>query len=100
MAFLVENAFGGKELVQDANHHPTIRLFTTRKLTAARPLSELGEDTNQGQWTRGTALVKDMPPRPYPEDGAPSASPDRPTAQAAPAPPGAPPPPRGGSPRP
>ena len=37
MAFLVENAFGGKELVQDANHHPTIRLFTTRKLTAAQP---------------------------------------------------------------
>ena len=57
MAFLVENAFGGKELVQDANRHPTIRLFTTRKLTAAQPLSELGEDTNQGQWTRGTALV-------------------------------------------
>ena len=77
MAFLVENAFGGKELVQDANHHPTIRLFTTRKLTAAQPLSELGEDTNQGQWTRGTALVQNMPPAP-PEDGAPSASLDRP----------------------
>ena len=56
MAFLVENAFGGKELVQDANHHPTIRLFTTRKLTAAQPLSELGEDTNAGGWVRGVEL--------------------------------------------
>ena len=56
MAFLLENAFNGSELVQDANNHPHIRLFTTRKLTAGNPLRELGEDTNLGQWTRGVEL--------------------------------------------
>lgn len=56
MAFLVENAFGGADLVQDANNYPNIRLFTTRKLTAGNPLRELGEDTNVGQWTRGVEL--------------------------------------------
>jgi sialate O-acetylesterase len=56
MAFLVEMAFGGKDLVQDANNHPEIRLFTTRKLTAGTPLQELGEDTNGGQWVDGVEL--------------------------------------------
>lgn len=56
MAFLVENAFGGAELVQDANNHPEIRFFTTRKLTALSPLQELGQLTNAGEWTRGVEL--------------------------------------------
>ena len=56
MAFLVENAFGGPTLVQDANNHPAIRLFTTRKLTASSPLQELGQDTSGGRWTRGVEL--------------------------------------------
>ena len=56
MAFLVENAFGGADLVQDANNHPEIRLFTTRKLTAGSPLQELGQDTNEGGWVRGVEL--------------------------------------------
>ena len=56
MAFLVENAFGGADLVQDANNHPEIRLFTTRKLTAGSPLQELGQATNEGGWVRGVEL--------------------------------------------
>ena len=56
MAFLVEMAFGGPELVQDANNHPLIRYFTTRKLTAGVPLRELGEQTNAGAWTQGVQL--------------------------------------------
>jgi len=56
MAFLVEMAFGGQELVQDANNHPEIRYMTTRKLTAASPLSELGQETNLGSWVDGLAL--------------------------------------------
>ncbi|EOD10902.1 hypothetical protein EMIHUDRAFT_104986 [Emiliania huxleyi CCMP1516] len=56
MAFLVENSFGGADLVQDANNHPEIRLFTTRKLTAQRPLQELGESTNRGDWVDGVEL--------------------------------------------
>ena len=56
MAFLVEMAFGGRDFVQDANNHPEIRLFTTRKLTAGAPLTELGQLTNKGAWVDGVEL--------------------------------------------
>lgn len=41
MAFLLENAFNGSALVQDANNHPHLRMMTTRKTTAAAPLRDL-----------------------------------------------------------
>lgn len=41
MAFLLENAFNGTQLVQEANDYPEIRLFTTAKTTSAEPLTEL-----------------------------------------------------------
>eukprot|EP00316_Scyphosphaera_apsteinii_P025423 CAMPEP_0119321620 /NCGR_PEP_ID=MMETSP1333-20130426/55915_1 /TAXON_ID=418940 /ORGANISM="Scyphosphaera apsteinii, Strain RCC1455" /LENGTH=131 /DNA_ID=CAMNT_0007328627 /DNA_START=247 /DNA_END=638 /DNA_ORIENTATION=- len=53
MAFLLEMADGGKRLVQDANNYPGIRFLTTRKLTAAKPLQELGQLTNRGEWVDG-----------------------------------------------
>lgn len=56
MAFLTEMAFDGPALVQDANNHPEIRFFTTRKLIANTPLQELGQATNKGRWTRGVEL--------------------------------------------
>lgn len=57
MAFLVENAFGGPELVQDANNYMNIRLFTSRKLRANRPLRDLGERTIDNRtWISGVEL--------------------------------------------
>jgi len=41
MAFLLEMAFNGSDLVQDANNHPELRFMTTRKTTADVPLREL-----------------------------------------------------------
>ena len=41
MAFLLENAFGGAALVQQANDYPELRLFTTAKKTSVVPLLEL-----------------------------------------------------------
>lgn len=41
MAFLLENAFNGSALVQDANNHPELRYMTTRKTTSGVPLQEL-----------------------------------------------------------
>ena len=41
MAFLLENAFNGSELVQDANNPPHLRMMTTRKTTAGAPLRDL-----------------------------------------------------------
>ena len=41
MAFLLENAFNGSELVQDANNHPLLRMMTTRKTTSSTPLRDL-----------------------------------------------------------
>ena len=41
MAFLLENAFNGSALVQDANNHPSLRMMTTKKTTAATPLRDL-----------------------------------------------------------
>ena len=40
MAFLLANAFNGSALVQDANHWPLIRLFTSTKLRSSAPLAE------------------------------------------------------------
>lgn len=40
MAFLLENAFNGSELVKDADNHPTIRMFTSKKNSSPEPLSE------------------------------------------------------------
>ena len=41
MAFILENAFNGSALVQDANNHPHLRMMTTRKTTASSPLRDL-----------------------------------------------------------
>jgi sialate O-acetylesterase len=40
MAFLLENAFNGSELVADADNHPLIRLFTSKKLSTKTPQLE------------------------------------------------------------
>ena len=40
MAFLVQNAFNGSEIVQDANNYPNIRFFTSKKIKSATPLRE------------------------------------------------------------
>ena len=41
MAFLLETAFNGSALVQDANNHPNLRMMTTRKTTAGSPVRDL-----------------------------------------------------------
>ena len=41
MAFLLEMDMDGARLVQEANRHPSLRFFTTRKLTSRVPLPEL-----------------------------------------------------------
>ena len=41
MAFILENSFGGADLVQQANDYPELRLFTTAKKTATVPMLEL-----------------------------------------------------------
>ena len=43
MAFLVQNAFNGSALVQDANNWPHIRLYTSKKLSSSTPLSQQPE---------------------------------------------------------
>jgi len=40
MAFLLQNAFNGSALVQDANNYPHIRLFTTSKVSATTPQAD------------------------------------------------------------
>ena len=40
MAFLLENAFNGSALVADADNHPNIRLFTSKKTSSKIPLIE------------------------------------------------------------
>lgn len=40
MAFLLENSFNGSELVADADNHPLIRLFTSKKLKSNTPFVE------------------------------------------------------------
>ena len=40
MAFLLENAFNGSALVADADNHPNIRLFTSKKTNSRVPLIE------------------------------------------------------------
>ena len=54
MAFLLEMDMDGARLVQEANHHPSLRFFTTRKLTSNMPLHELpcvSGDTDPGGCT-------------------------------------------------
>ncbi len=41
MAFLVQNAFNGSLEVQKANNYPHIRLYTTKKTMADKPLEDL-----------------------------------------------------------
>ena len=43
MAFLVQNAFNGSALVQDANNWPNIRLYTSKKLSSPKPLVQQPE---------------------------------------------------------
>lgn len=43
MAFLLENAFNGSSLIADANNHPTVRLFTSKKTSSKVPLLEQTE---------------------------------------------------------
>lgn len=43
MAFLLEMAFNGSALVQDANDHPELRFMTVQKTTSSVPLRELTE---------------------------------------------------------
>ena len=40
MAFLLENAFNGSSLVADADNHPLVRLFTSKKTSSTTPLLE------------------------------------------------------------
>lgn len=40
MAFLLENAFNGSALVADADAHPSVRLFTSKKTSSKAPLLE------------------------------------------------------------
>ena len=38
MAFLLENAFGGPDLVKAADSNPLVRLFTSKKTSSHQPL--------------------------------------------------------------
>eukprot|EP00041_Stephanoeca_diplocostata_P033498 m.1108937 g.1108937 ORF g.1108937 m.1108937 type:complete len:474 (+) comp24352_c0_seq33:177-1598(+) len=49
MAFLLENAFNGTALVQDANNWPNIRLFTSKKTSSKVPLGE--QPVVEEQWS-------------------------------------------------
>ena len=40
MAFLLENAFNGSAMVEDAGNHPLVRLFTSKKTSSPVPLLE------------------------------------------------------------
>ena len=40
MAFLLENAFNGSSMIADADNHPLIRLFTSKKTDSTTPLLE------------------------------------------------------------
>jgi sialate O-acetylesterase len=40
MAFLLENAFNGSALIADADDHPSVRLFTSKKTSSRVPLLE------------------------------------------------------------
>ena len=40
MAFLLENAFNGSSLIADADNHPLVRLFTSKKTHSTTPLLE------------------------------------------------------------
>ena len=40
MAFLLENAFNGSAMVEDAGNHPLVRLFTSKKNSSPVPLLE------------------------------------------------------------
>ena len=48
MAFLLENAFNGSALVADADNHPLIRLFTSKKVNSHTPMIE--QQVVEEQW--------------------------------------------------
>lgn len=53
MAFLLENAYNGTALVKDADNHPTLRFFTSKKTSSAKPLLE--QPQVEQVWSVGSA---------------------------------------------
>ena len=61
MAFLVQNAFNGSALVQDANNWPHIRLYTSKKLSSPTPLSQQPEIEEPWRWLWVSTLWGGLP---------------------------------------
>eukprot|EP00462_Mataza_sp_D1_P021035 CAMPEP_0175129262 /NCGR_PEP_ID=MMETSP0087-20121206/5373_1 /TAXON_ID=136419 /ORGANISM="Unknown Unknown, Strain D1" /LENGTH=352 /DNA_ID=CAMNT_0016411389 /DNA_START=13 /DNA_END=1068 /DNA_ORIENTATION=- len=65
MAFLLQNAFNGSQMVQDANNYPAIRLFTSKKINSKTPLPEQPVVEETWQISSNISVSQDNKPGPF-----------------------------------